>query len=59
MRVVFHPEARAEFTHDIRYYAEQRHGFGVRFRNVVQEIIQRILANPGAGASWKPTCAGA
>ncbi len=49
MRVIFHPEARAEFTHDIRYYAQQRHGLGVRFRNVVQEIIQRILAHPGRG----------
>ena len=49
MRIIFHPAARAEFTHDIRYYAAQRHGLGVRFRNVVQEIIQRILANPQRG----------
>ena len=42
MRVIFHPEARAEFIHDIRYYAKQRHGLGVRFRNVVEEIIQHL-----------------
>jgi toxin ParE1/3/4 len=49
MRVIFHPAARAEFTHDIRYYAAQRRGLGIRFRNIVQEIIQRILANPQRG----------
>lgn len=49
MTVIFHPEARAEFTHDIRYYAAQRQGLGVRFRNTIQEVIQRILSNPQRG----------
>ena len=49
MRVIFHPDARAEFHHDIRYYASQRRGFGIQFRKLVEEIIQRILANPGRG----------
>jgi toxin ParE1/3/4 len=49
MRITFHPDARAEFHHDIRYYAEQRRGLGIQFRKVFEELIQRILANPGRG----------
>ncbi len=47
MKVIFHPDARAEFLHDIRYYAEQRRGLGIQFRTVVEELIQHILVNPG------------
>jgi toxin ParE1/3/4 len=49
MRVIFHPEARAEFNHDADYYARQRRDLGVRFADVIEETIRRILANPGRG----------
>lgn len=41
MKVIFHPDARAEFHHDIRYYAEQRHGLGIQFRILLPRPILR------------------
>ena len=59
MRLIFHPEARAEFLHDIDYYAEQRRGLGIRFADVIEATIRHILVNPVADVSWKGMSDGA
>jgi hypothetical protein len=59
MRLIFHPEARAEWLHDIDYYAEQRRGLGIRFADVIEQTIRHILSNPGRGRIVEVMCGGA
>lgn len=42
MRLVFLPQARAEFDDAVRRYAEQADGLGVRFRAEVTSGLRRI-----------------
>jgi hypothetical protein len=42
----FLPEARDEFWEAALYYEEQEAGLGLRFRNEVFYVIQRIVADP-------------
>lgn len=46
MRYEFHPEALDEYEAAALYYAERDPGLALRFIEVVEETIQRILEAP-------------
>lgn len=46
MRVLFAPEAKAEFDEGVRYYALQVPGLGKRFRDEVRDAAERIRCWP-------------
>jgi plasmid stabilization system protein ParE len=45
-RVIFVPEARAEFEEAVAHYEEREPGLGDRFEAEVDATFRRILANP-------------
>ena len=45
--VRFLPEARAEFTEAIDWYAQRRDGLGRAFVARVREVLDRITTDPG------------
>ena len=49
MRVIFHPEARAELTEHARYYENRSQGLGTDFLEAVEEATRRIAQSPQAG----------
>lgn len=46
MRILFAPEARAEFDSAERYYEQQVPGLGLRFRHEVRAALQRLRRWP-------------
>jgi plasmid stabilization system protein ParE len=46
MRVIFSPEARAEFDAAVEYYDQQRHGLGDELRAEVREFLPRLQRSP-------------
>jgi len=46
MTYEFIPEAQAEFWEEADRYESKEEGLGVRFRNEVSHVIQKILADP-------------
>ena len=46
MNFEFLPEARDELWEAALYYASQEEGLGVRFRQEVAHVIQRVVADP-------------
>ena len=50
MRVVFHPDALAEFRASAEYYEQQQPGLGDRFANAVEVAVAHIAAAP---ESWR------
>lgn len=50
MRVVFHPEALAEFRAAAEYYEQQQTGLGERFANAVEMAVAHVLSAP---ESWR------
>jgi len=46
MTYEFIPEAQAEFWEAADRYESKEEGLGVRFRNEVSHVIQKILADP-------------
>lgn len=50
MRVVFHPEALAEFRAAAEYYEQQQTGLGERFATAVEMAVAHVIAAP---ESWR------
>ncbi|MBI4984040.1 MAG: type II toxin-antitoxin system RelE/ParE family toxin [Rhodocyclales bacterium] len=50
MRVVFHPEALAEFRAAAEYYEQQQTGLGERFANAVEMAVAHVVKAP---ESWR------
>lgn len=48
MRLEFHAEALAELQSAAEYYESRRPGLGVRFLDVVVEMLERIARDPHA-----------
>ena len=46
----FHPEARAEFRAEIRFYEAQRPGYGRRFNDEVIAVVRHACAFPESGS---------
>ena len=46
----FHPEARAEFRAEIRFYETQRPGHGWRFNDEVAAVVRHACAFPESGS---------
>ena len=46
MRVLFSPQAQAEFEDAARYYNEQRHGLGDEFRREMRNFLSRLRRAP-------------
>ena len=46
----FHPEARAEFDAEARFYETQRPGFGWRFKEEIARAVNRVCEFPLSGA---------
>ena len=46
MRVVFDPQAQAEFDDVRRYYNRQKTGLGDDFTEMVRQSLRRVLAQP-------------
>jgi plasmid stabilization system protein ParE len=46
MRVIFSPEARAEFDEAVEYYDQQRQGLGGELRAEVREFLPRLQRSP-------------
>jgi hypothetical protein len=46
MKHAFLPEARDEFWEATLYYESKERGLGVRFRDEVARVIERIVADP-------------
>jgi plasmid stabilization system protein ParE len=46
MRVIFSPEARAEFDEAVQYYDQQRHGLGDDLRAEIREFLPRLQRSP-------------
>ena len=46
MNYEFLPEARDELWEAALYYASQEEGLGLRFRQEVAHVIQRVVADP-------------
>ena len=52
MRVVLHPEARAELRAAAFWYDEQRPGLGGEFVAEVTAVLERIAATPNSFPLW-------
>ncbi len=46
MRHAIHPEADAEFTDAIRYYAEIARELGIRFYREMERLIREVCVHP-------------
>jgi len=46
MKYVFHPEALAEYSDAVTYYAEQRNAIAQAFINAIEDAIFRIKESP-------------
>lgn len=46
MRYVFHPEALAEYSEAVQYYAEQRSEVAQMFINAIEDAVYRIRESP-------------
>lgn len=46
MRYVFHPEALAEYSEAVQYYAEQRSEVAQMFINAIEDAVYRIREAP-------------
>lgn len=46
MRVIFSPEARAEFDEAVQYHDQQRHGLGDDLRAEIREFLPRLQRSP-------------
>jgi toxin ParE1/3/4 len=46
VRFEFHPDALAEYTDAVQYYAERHPALGHRFIACVEEAIERIVDSP-------------
>ncbi len=46
MRVLFSPEARAEFEDAARYYDEQRQGLGDELRREIRNFLPQLRRSP-------------
>lgn len=52
MRLVLHPEARAELRSAALWYEERRDGLGGEFVAVIEETLERIGENPNLFPCW-------
>jgi len=43
---IFDPEAREEFLSAVQYYEECQAGLGLRFRDIVEVSVKKIIAEP-------------
>ena len=43
---VFHPEAREEYIHAVRYYSEVRPELGARLYDEIERLIREIRREP-------------
>jgi toxin ParE1/3/4 len=50
MRYVFHPEALAEYSEAVQYYAEQRSEVAQMFINAIEDAVYGIRESPTRGA---------
>jgi toxin ParE1/3/4 len=55
VRVDLHPEARAEIHAASLWYEERRPGWGDRFVDRVDEVLQRLQDTPALYAVWPGT----
>lgn len=55
MRVELHPEARAEVRAAALWYEERRSGWGDRFVERVNEVLQRLEDTPARYPIWPGT----
>lgn len=46
MKYVFHPEALAEYSEAVQYYAEQRSEVAQMFINAIEDAVYRIRESP-------------
>ncbi|MCL5060935.1 MAG: type II toxin-antitoxin system RelE/ParE family toxin [Candidatus Thermoplasmatota archaeon] len=46
-RIVFRGQARAEFDAAADWYEKERSGLGGEFLNEIEQVLQRIAAQPG------------
>lgn len=46
MRVIFSPEARAEFDEAVQYYDQQRRGLGDELRGEIRGVLPRLQRSP-------------
>ena len=46
VRLIFHPEAKAELREAASYYEDKREGLGHEFLEEVRRIVARIRLNP-------------
>ena len=46
MKYVFHPEALAEYSEAVQYYAEQRSEVAQMFINAIEDAVYRIRQSP-------------
>ncbi len=51
MKYVFHPEALAEYSDAVQYYAEQRTEIAQAFINAIEDTIFRIKESPNRYAA--------
>jgi toxin ParE1/3/4 len=51
MRYMFHPEALAEYSEAVRYFAEQRVEVAQAFINTIEDTVYRIRESPDRYAS--------
>jgi toxin ParE1/3/4 len=51
MKYVFHPEALAEYSDAVQYYAEQRREIAQAFINAIEDAIFRIKESPNRYAA--------
>jgi len=51
MKYVFHPEALAEYSDAVQYYAEQRTEIAQAFINAIEDAIFRIKESPNRYAT--------
>jgi toxin ParE1/3/4 len=53
--VIIDRRAKAELRTAMRWYENQRKGLGTQLQDEVEEVIQRIAANPSGYARYKET----
>jgi len=50
MRVTFHPQARDELRHAVKYYDEEARGLGRQLVNEIRRVVTRIADLPKSGS---------
>jgi toxin ParE1/3/4 len=55
VRVVLHPDARAEIRAAALWYEERSPGWGDRFVGRVNDMLERLVEAPGLFAVWSGT----